>query len=256
MRAATIGDRSRWIISAGISAVVLAGFLFLFRWPRLPETAPARPAATPSEPSKQVVQLAKPVAGDAVLTEMMILGDLRPLFLPTKWNASLPEPRLEPGRSFLDAETPKLSFGEGELNLGRELLPGASMNSVQVEDARPLDVLMSDPQGPILAGFGRNKQPIEPLDPRGGFLEVIATATGVRMLAARLGEEARVPVDKHWQPLELLAVIDRGGLAAPLVVAEGSGVDEIDSHFKNYLVRRFRIGERLPPGFYRIVIAP
>jgi hypothetical protein len=56
--------------------------------------------------------------------------------------------------------------------------------------------------------------------------------------------------------MELFAAVDAAGLAAPLLVTEGSRVDEVDAHFRKMLAQTYRIGERLPPGFYRIVVGP
>jgi hypothetical protein len=59
-----------------------------------------------------------------------------------------------------------------------------------------------------------------------------------------------------WAPLEFLATVEAAGLVAPLTLTGRSGVDEVDAFFRNYLVRTFRLGERLPPGFYRITVSP
>jgi hypothetical protein len=107
-----------------------------------------------------------------------------------------------------------------------------------------------------MQGFGRANEIIHALSPRGGYIEVFSTASGERLWGAPLPPEARPPGDKPWAPCELLAKIDAAGLAAPLIVTEGSRVDEVDAHFKNFLARTYRIGERLSPGFYRIVVAP
>jgi hypothetical protein len=45
-------------------------------------------------------------------------------------------------------------------------------------------------------------------------------------------------------------------LIAPLTLTTRSGVEEIDNFYRNYLVRTYRVGERLAPGFYRITVAP
>jgi len=61
---------------------------------------------------------------------------------------------------------------------------------------------------------------------------------------------------KAWEPLELFAAVDAAGLAAPLVVVSTSTVDEIDAHFRRILAQDFRVGERLPPGFFRLIVGP
>ena len=56
--------------------------------------------------------------------------------------------------------------------------------------------------------------------------------------------------------MSLLAAVDAAGLAAPLVVTEGSRVEEVDVYFRQFLARNFRIGDRLDAGFYSITVAP
>jgi hypothetical protein len=46
------------------------------------------------------------------------------------------------------------------------------------------------------------------------------------------------------------------GLAGPLVVTESSRVEEVDVHFRRQLRQVFRLGERLAPGVYRVVVGP
>ena len=46
------------------------------------------------------------------------------------------------------------------------------------------------------------------------------------------------------------------GLAGPLVVTESSRVEEVDAHFRRQLRQVFRLGERLAPGVYRVVVGP
>ncbi len=79
---------------------------------------------------------------------------------------------------------------------------------------------------------------------------------GVRVLAEELPAEARPSTDKAWTPFELLAVVDAAGLASPLVVTEGSRLEEVDLHFRKFLTGTYRIGARLDPGIYQITVAP
>jgi len=44
------------------------------------------------------------------------------------------------------------------------------------------------------------------------------------------------------------------GLVGLPSVSLSSGAEAIDAFFRDFLVRQFRIGERLAPGFYRVVI--
>ena len=39
-------------------------------------------------------------------------------------------------------------------------------------------------------------------------------------------------------------------------LVHGSGRGEVDAYFRTFLVRNFRLGARLPPGFFRICVGP
>lgn len=246
------GQKQRWTIaSLGAGSVVVA-LLFLFRMPPPPTAfSPAQPAAT--APVKPAVQLA--TRADEFLKAETDIRDLRPLFLPTERNASLPELKRELGRTFFDDEPVKFALLESEVAITKDLPPVAIVGEKPADQARPLDALASEAVTSLL-GFGRNDQPVQPMAPRAGFMEVVSAATGERVQGDELPVGARVPGDKAWAPLEFLAQIDAVGLAAPLIVTTSSGNEEIDAHFKKYLGKTYRIGERLQPGFYRLIVAP
>jgi hypothetical protein len=131
------------------------------------------------------------------------------------------------------------------------------VNGKPADEATPLDALASETNATTLLGFGRSDVPAQTLQARAGFVEVISAASGERILGEPLQmPEARVPGDKPWAPLEFRARIDAAGLVIPLVVTTSSGVEEVDAHFREFLAKTYRIGERLPPGFYRLIVAP
>jgi hypothetical protein len=244
-----IGEKGRWTIATIGAIGATAILLFLFRLP------PSPIALTPSipEPVRSVVKMARPDEADMLLKAETELRDLRPLFLPTERNAALPAPRLEAGRTFLDAENLKPIIGDAEMQVSKDLPPVVTLDGQPLEKARPIDALTPDL---TLLGFGRSTTAIKPLLPRGGFIEVTTTRDGQRILTQELPVAARPPGDKPWSPVEFLAAVDAAGLVSPLVVTEGSRVEEVDVYLRNYLTRNFRIGERLAPGFYRITVAP
>lgn len=229
-------------------AVVVAAVV-MFRFP-----APPPPPVPP--PQKSSVQIARPGVADEVLKEEAELRDLRPLFLPTHRNAALPEPKREPGRTILDEELPKWSFGEADLKVGREFPPVVTLGGKSVEKAELADALSIEAAEAPLLGFGRRGAEISPFVGRGGFVEVVAASDGRRVLAESLPIGAGPPGGKAWAPMELLATVDAAGLTCPLVVTEGSRVEEADIYFRNFLAQTFRIGARLAPGYYRITVAP
>lgn len=254
MSAVVTGEKQRWAVATVAAAVVLAALLFLFRVPSsgvLP--APALPGSAMEKP---MVELARTGVSDQLLKEETELRDLRPLFLPTARNAALPPLKREPGKTVLDIDSVKPGALEPEMNTIRDLPPVAVVNGKPADQATPIDALASDPGAFSLYGFGRSEAAVAPLEARTAFVEVVASATGERVLGTSLGEEGKPPGSQPWAPLELLARINATGLAAPLIVTTSSGVEEVDAHFRRFLTKTFRIGERLPPGFYRVTVAP
>jgi hypothetical protein len=80
------------------------------------------------------------------------------------------------------------------------------------------------------------------------------------VIAETLPLEARPPGEKDgagaWRPLEFNALVSPAGLVGTLVITERSDSEEVNAFFRDYLTRTFRVGERLPPGMYRIVVGP
>lgn len=239
-----------WAVCASLALGVLAGLLWLLR---APPTARA-PVGMPSSPLS--VELARPDGGDGVLQDEAILRDPRPLFLPTRLNASLTEPRREAGKALFEPDRVADAPRETDAAIVRELPPVAVLNGRSASTAAATDALAAI-QGEVgVTGIGRGARGIEPLALRGGFLEAVSTASGSTVLAETLALSLAPAAGKAWEPLELLAVVDAGGLAVPLVVLTSSTVDEVDLHFRRILSDVFRIGERLPPGFFRLVVGP
>ena len=228
-----------WVIALAGTAVAAAAVLMLFREP--PALRP--PAEKP--PAKRTVTLVNDK--DHGVTEESILLDPTALFLPTRWNATQREiPRREAGGMFQGYDTPRHSFAENELKLG---LPAPIAVPTGAAEAVMVETSVS-----ALVGLGRTDQavPIPPL--RGGFVEIVAAASGRSVLAQAILE--RPPVSDQWQPVEFMAAVDASGLIGPLVVTTRSGLEEVDSFFSNYLIRTLRFGSRIGPGFYRISIGP
>ena len=259
MQSALAREKARWAIAAAIAGAVITLVMVLFRRSTVVVASPSRVAnAAPAlPPAKQVVQLAKSATADRVLAEELVLRDMRPLFLPTEGlTVSPPEPRREPGKTFLDNETLKLTFSETDLDLDRGLPPVATVNGKPAQSAKALDVVVGEGAAPAMTGFGREPAKVSSPPVNGGVLEVVAVATGHRVWGEPLPADARAPGSKPWKPVEFLASIDAAGLSVPLAVTSSSEVEEVDAHYRNYLARRYRIGDRLPPGFYRVTVGP
>jgi hypothetical protein len=243
-----VGTKRRWLASAAGAVVIVAAGLLLMRVPA-PPPAPLATGSTPSRATRPAVELAKAGAVGQALTEEAVLHDQRPLFLPTERNVALRPPRRpEAGRTVLDQDASHLVFGAAELKLG---LP-----QPEIVAEKPAEVMLKDAAPTPLHGFGRANPDVQPDAPRGGFLEVRSTATNRRMLAFTLGIDAKPPTERPWKPVEFLVRVDAAGLVGPLTITVRSDVEEVDRFFRNYLGGTFRIGERLPPGFYRVVVGP
>jgi hypothetical protein len=241
--------KTQWAIVSVAAVGLVVALMQVFRVPT--STAPS---ATPGAATR--LQFARPTGGDAVLQDETLMRDLRPLFLPTGFNAALPEPKREPGRSILDDERNALDFVEPEAGFARVLPPIAVVNGQPAERARAVDALAGTGDEVGLIGFGRGSRGVRPMATRGGFIEVVAAATGRLVLAEVLPEALAPAAGKTWEPMELFAVVDAAGLAAPLVVTESSRAEEVDAHIKKALAQSFRLGDRLLPGFYRVVVGP
>lgn len=242
-------DRQRWLIAvigAAITIAVVGGMV------RFPPLAPTDPAPPPS-----AFELRRVAAADLVQSEEVALSDLAPLFLPTRWNASLaPAPQREPGKTFFDRESLRYAFGDAGWSFERDLPPVITMGGKPMAEALPLDTLRANSPAPMLSGFGRSELPLATLRARSGFVEIIETGTGRSVLAVALPSDIRPPTERMWAPVEFLATVEAAGLVAPLTLTARSGVEEVDAFYRNYLARTFRLGERLTPGFYRITVSP
>jgi hypothetical protein len=221
-------------------------FVFL-RVPHSPPLVSLPPA--PLEP-KARLELGSPSAENVLLGEQTAMHDQIPLFLPTERNVRIAPPqRPEAGRSVLEQDELKPTFGD-TLALG---WPAPT----QVPE-KPAEAVFATAAPSPLYGFGRVEEAGPTAPPRGATVEVVMAATNQRLFAEALPPEARPALagEKMWRPVEFLAAVDAKGLVGSLVVSEHSDAEEVESYFRNYLARAFRLGERLPPGYYRVIVGP
>ena len=241
--------RSRWgMAAAGGGFAVLLG-LSLFRGPEF------RPVEQIHE--RKTLQIRPPGERGSALSEETALRDLAPLFLPTEKNAA-PRggPAPEPGRSILDAEASKLGIAGQRWRYDRQFPPPVMLDGKPLQAIGALDIVPTSGAEANVFGFGRKAVPLPEFREGGVALEVVRAEDGKIVLAQRLDAAARPMPDRPWQPLEFLVAVGPSGLSAPLAVSLRSGWDDVDSFFKEFLVRKYRLAERLEPGFYRASIAP
>lgn len=245
-------SKRAWLAAVLGSAGVLGAVAVLFGFSRPPAVGPAVAPPTVRQP----LELAGARASE-LLAEEAAMRDLTPLFLPTERNAAPKKLEMrEPGDRFLDVQLPQLSFSDAAPPLLRSLPAPVTLNGKPVAQARPTDAAGLDAPATPLFGFGRGETEVGDLRPRGALIEIVSSNDGKQIVSDSLPPEARPATEQNWQPLEFLVVVDAAGLVDRPTLVTGSRAAEVDQHFENYLVKRYRIGDRLRPGFYRITLAP
>jgi hypothetical protein len=228
-------DNRIWVgaAAAGVFAIVLLAFLI-----RVPE--PPLRLVGPTPPTVGVV--------DPVVTMATLLRDPTPLFLPTRFNSSrIDYVPSEPGGAFAGFQ-PKLSYAEAELEL--------HLPSVSAIPASPAEALAGEPPGAPFLGFGRPEAAVQPLSRRTAYVEIQDAGSG-RTVFGEAVTDTRPPASSvPWQPMEFMAAVDAAGLVGPVVPTVRSGVGEVDTYFGRYLGDTLKVGQRLAPGFYRIIVGP
>jgi len=220
--AATVG--SWWLWTSSIVAV-----------------APVKPV--PSRPS---IVLAATMKGpeDSALREQAEYLDPTPFFFPTKWNFAPENITRQPGEIFTWIE-PKLVFSEQNIK---------SYSAESATDAANLaEIVKSGNEAPF-AGLGERDVGVDALAERGGFLEISSLRDGKIVIAQKLEKIAGVEPD--FSPLEFLVSVGPVGLNADPILMSGSGREETEVFLRTFLAKSFRVGQRLAPGRYRILIGP
>ncbi len=185
---------------------------------------------------------------DQVLRERADLFDPTPLFFPTEWNYGqrpLRESlRRQPGQVFGSFE-PKWTFTDPTLKTyGVEATPAPEKLS---------DVLTQGNEAPF-AGIGHIDVRRSALPERMGFLEVRRFGNSEPIIEQTLRYLTLPRLD--YAPLEFLVVVSSAGIVGDPVLTSGSGWEEVDGFFRAYIVKTFRLGERLNPGRYRVLVGP
>jgi hypothetical protein len=223
-----------WAAVSVVGVVALVWVAFHIRLPEPPPTA--------SAPVRSSVGLV-----DQVAIQGTMLRDPTPLFLPTEFNSSRKDyVPVEPGGAFAGFSA-SLTFDVSELTL--HLPPATAMPK------SPAEALVGDPPGAPFLAFARTDIEVQPLAPRGAYVEIINAATG-RNVFGRPVLDAHPPSEKPWKPMEFMAAVDAAGLVGPLVLMVHSDVADVDAYFGLYLVQNLMVGQRLEPGFYRIWVGP
>jgi len=184
---------------------------------------------------------------ESILRERAEFFDPAPLFVPTDKNyggGELPA-RLakQPGEVFGDFEA-KLNFGDGELGTyGAEAF--AAGEGIVEALARSNEV--------PFAGFGEVAVTRAKLPARSALMRI--SKLGGSELQERVLSEIGLP-RADFAPVEFIIAVGPAGLVGDPLLAAGSGREEIDTFFQDFLARAAQVGSLLGPGRYRVTIGP
>lgn len=234
--------RRVWVgLIAGIAGVGAWG------WWQRNQPAPPEGSGRTVQPFVQLAD-AGAATGSRILQERAELFDPTPLFFPTEWNYGQRSLTLKQTRQRLPGDVfgrfaEKLPMSEQSIApYGIELAPVPEKLS---------DVLVRGDESPF-AGMGRIALQKSTLPVRSGFLEIRSLETGNKIISQSL--TGINPPRLDYSPLEFLVLVGRAGLIGDPILTSGSGWEEVDGFFRTYLVRSYHLGERLPPGRYRVLV--
>ena len=180
------------------------------------------------------------------------LFDLEPLFLPTEYNTSTLHVPLQVGRepnSIASNFPPKWTISEtsGGLTFPEPIAVPAS----------PVQVLSFGETPAPWPEVGRADIGVAVFKPRTAYIEIATAKTGQPVFSSEVPISVEVPVPAaDWAPLEFLVAIDSTGLVGAPVITGSTTTEEVESFFRTFVARTFRLGARLTPGFYTVRIGP
>lgn len=187
-------------------------------------------------------------SGSRVLEERAELLDPTPLFIPTQRNygqGPLPGRVVkQPGQVFGNFEA-KMNFAPSGL---------ASYGADLETPPESLPEMLATGNAAPLAGIGQIDATATALPERAGFIEVKALVDGELKMRVPLTNLGVATTD--FSPTEFLILVGSAGLIGEPVLTLGSGRDELDQAARDFLVKTFRLGERLSPGRYAVTVGP
>ncbi|MBL9214129.1 MAG: hypothetical protein JNG83_01505 [Opitutaceae bacterium] len=213
------------------------------------QAQPAQAAFAPAPPMP-FVRLADSGGGaeSERLRERAELFDPTPLFFPTKWNygqgLAIERVRRQPGQVFGSFEA-KFVYADQSLKsygMGPSLVPDQVM-----------DVVIQGNEAPF-AGLGQVDTPRQPLAERAGYIEIRTLDYGKIIIGQSLKE--LTPPRAEFAPAEFLLVVSPLGVVGEPVLTGTTGWEEVDRYLRDFLVKTYRVGERLNPGRYRVLFGP
>ena len=159
-----------------------------------------------------------------------------------------------PARAGLRPFPPKPVYGEAELAL--------PMARPDHHRRSPVELLKEPTHDPFL-GFDREDVPLTPLSPRQACVEVRKAGTGEMSQGISANWMGGNRVAGRPAGLATGRISGHGDRCRPAGAALGrpvdtanSDIEEVDAFFRDYLANTLHLGERLPPGMYRVVVGP
>lgn len=224
-----------------VALTALAGW---WQWRRAMPTAPVI-ASSPLSPLVRVVS-ADSATPDQVLRERAELLDPTPLFFPTEWNYGLQPERV--------ASLGQLGqvFGsfEAKLTVGDQSMVPFRLEGTPVPEK--LSDVLSQGSEASFDGMGQIDRQRSTLPVRAGHVEVRDLENGNLIISQSLTGIS--PPRGDFAPLEFLVTVSSGGMVGDPVLTTASEGEDVDNFFRDYLVRSYRLGERLLPGRYRVLV--
>lgn len=213
------------------------------------------PVAAPSHAIKSpFVRLAGVGLGgdEQLMRERSELFDPAPLFFPTEWNFSqrpLPAGMHKlPGQIF---ESFEANFTMGEQGMK---LYGADAFATPER----LGEILAQGNAGSFAGMGQLDPSHKALTQRSLSIEVVKLSNGKTVIFNQ--DNDLNPQGLNIKPMIFLVAVSNAGLIGDPVFVPELGQDDVDDEvgalFRSYLIKSFRLGERLSAGRYRVVIGP
>lgn len=238
---------NQWIIPSavgcGLFLLAVVSFALLVRV-KLPPDQTRRTGSAPA------MTIASKADADRIRQDLLL--DLAPLFLPTHHNASVvklpPRIRRESGSmAFSIPPALKISESGGGIPFP-ELIP---------VPAKPVEVLTLGEGPNPWPEVGRADVEIPQMAPRLAYVEVARAKTGqaVFLESVPRGTDGSPPAT-DWPPLKFVVAVDPAGLVGAPVITDSTSSEEVETFFRNFLVKKLRLGARLAPGFYTVRIGP
>lgn len=243
MRIGKIEVKRRVWVGLGCALVATVGW---WGWTRTHRPVASAPAAAP-QPFVRFVGAGN-TKTDQILRERADLLDPTPLFFPTDWNygqPALPDRLRRPPGQVFGSFDPKFTVDDQNLK---------TYGSESARAPEKLaDVLTQGNEAPF-AGIGHIDTVRAALPERVGFLEVRSFLGGNVIIEQALTDLALPRLD--YAPLEFVIAVGSAGVVGNPVLATGSGWEDVDAFYLSYIVKTFRVGERLKPGSYRVLVGP